>query len=47
MLTHEGTIKLGDFGVSHQLRIEATNTQSADLIGSPLYMAPVKSAKLM
>ena len=40
MLTHDGLIKLGDFGVSHQLRMECSSTRSTDLIGSPLFMAP-------
>jgi serine/threonine protein kinase len=40
MLTLDGTVKLGDFGVSAQLRMECSSMQSMDLIGSPLYMAP-------
>lgn len=40
MLTDEGQVKLGDFGVSAQLRIDRTSMRSSDLVGSPLYMAP-------
>jgi len=40
MLTQEGTVKLGDFGVSAQLRMECSSMRATDLVGSPLYMAP-------
>jgi len=40
LVTQDGTVKLGDFGVSAQLRTESSSMRATDLIGSPLYMAP-------
>jgi len=39
MLTSNGQVKLGDFGVSEQLR-KGSLTKSKSLVGSPLYMSP-------
>jgi len=39
LLTQEAQLKLGDFGVSEQIR-RGTVTASNYLVGSPLYMAP-------
>lgn len=40
MLTEDAQVKIGDFGVSEQLRREAEGTIFNNLVGSPLFMAP-------
>eukprot|EP01116_Phalansterium_solitarium_P023777 TRINITY_DN8503_c0_g1_i1.p1 TRINITY_DN8503_c0_g1~~TRINITY_DN8503_c0_g1_i1.p1 ORF type:complete len:1099 (-),score=302.28 TRINITY_DN8503_c0_g1_i1:838-4134(-) len=39
MITAEGNVKIGDFGVSETLR-ENVSIEATDFVGSPLYMAP-------
>lgn len=40
MLTIDGQVKLGDFGVSEQIQRGTVRVTASDFVGSPLYMAP-------
>jgi len=40
MLTEDGQVKLGDFGVSQQLQKGAISNTKQQLVGSPLHMSP-------
>ncbi|MEM7406198.1 MAG: serine/threonine-protein kinase [Pseudomonadota bacterium] len=40
LLTPDGDIKIGDFGIALITKLEATDTQVDGYLGSPLYMSP-------
>ncbi|MCA9321358.1 MAG: protein kinase, partial [Planctomycetes bacterium] len=39
-LTHDGRVKLGDFGLSHEVDSELSLTRSGAFLGSPLFASP-------
>ena len=40
LLTQDGDVKIGDFGIALITRLDSTDTQVDGYLGSPLYMAP-------
>ncbi len=40
LLTEDQDVKLGDFGIAHMTRFDATGTLPMGMVGSPMYMSP-------